>query len=83
MAHFPIVRGSAISGPGWSAGDTRNPSQITELEVVASDGIEPSTRGCSVTAKVVRPDRLTLLGEARLAPVVVHAAFTDVAFELR
>jgi hypothetical protein len=46
--HFPIVRGSAINGPGWSAGNARNPFQIIELEVVAKDGIEPSTREYSV-----------------------------------
>jgi len=45
---FPIVRGSAIDGHGWSAGDARNPLRIIELEVVARDGIEPSTRGFSV-----------------------------------
>ena len=28
---FPIVRGSAIDGHGWSAGDARNPSQLMEL----------------------------------------------------
>jgi hypothetical protein len=48
---FPIVRGSAIDGHGWSAGDTRNPSQIIELEMVARDGIEPSTRGFSVARR--------------------------------
>jgi len=31
----PIVRGSAIDGHGWSAGDTRNRMQIIELEMVA------------------------------------------------
>ena len=46
--HFPIVRGSAIDGHGWSAGDARNPLRIMKLEVVARDGIEPSTRGFSV-----------------------------------
>ncbi len=46
--NFPIVRGSAIDGPGWSAGDVRNRRRIIELEVVARDGIEPSTRGFSV-----------------------------------
>jgi hypothetical protein len=45
MAHFPIVRGSAIDGHGWSAGDTQNPFLIIELEVVARAGIEPATRG--------------------------------------
>ena len=46
---FPIVRRSAINGPTgqMSVGDTRNPLQIIELEVVARDGIEPSTRGFS------------------------------------
>jgi hypothetical protein len=48
---FPMVRGSAIDGPGWSADDTRNPCQIMELEVVARDGIEPSTRGFSVARR--------------------------------
>ena len=45
--HFPIVRGSAIDGHGWSAGDARNPFQFMELEVVARAGIEPATRGFS------------------------------------
>jgi hypothetical protein len=49
--HFPIVRGSAIDGPGQSAGDTRNPFRIIELEVVARDGIEPSTRGFSAARR--------------------------------
>jgi len=44
MAHFPIVRGSAIDGHGWSAGDARNPLRIIELEMVARVGIESSTR---------------------------------------
>ena len=83
MAIFPTVRGSAIDAHSWSAGDTRNPFQIIELEMVARAGIEPATRRFSVAAKVVRFDRLTLLGEARLAPVVVHAAFAHVALELR
>jgi len=43
--HFPIVRGSAIAGPGWSAGDTRKPLRIRKLEVVVRVGIEPTTRG--------------------------------------
>jgi len=47
-ARFPIVRGPTIYGHERSAGDSRNPSQIMELEVVARDGIEPSTRGFSV-----------------------------------
>jgi hypothetical protein len=34
---FPIVRGSATDGLGWSAGDTRNPCEIIELEMVARD----------------------------------------------
>jgi hypothetical protein len=46
--HIPIVRGSAIDGHGWSAGDARNPLPIIELEVVARDEIEPSTRGFSI-----------------------------------
>ena len=29
--HFPIVRGSAIDGRKWSAGDARNPLRIIEL----------------------------------------------------
>ena len=37
-AHFPIVRGSAIDGHGWSAGDTRNRMKLKKLEVVARDG---------------------------------------------
>ena len=52
MAHFPIVRGSAIDGHGWSTGDARNPSEIIELKMVARDGIEPSTRGFSVAPRV-------------------------------
>ena len=32
--HFPIVRGSAINGPGQSAGDTRNFMQIIEFELI-------------------------------------------------
>ena len=35
---FPIVRGSAIDGHEWSAGDARNPFQIKKLEMVARDG---------------------------------------------
>jgi hypothetical protein len=46
--HFPIVRGSRIDGHGWSAGDTRNPLRFKKLEMVARDGIEPSTRGFSI-----------------------------------
>jgi len=38
---FPIVRGSAIDGHGWSAGDARDRMRIMELEVVARVGIEP------------------------------------------
>jgi len=30
-AHFPIVRGSAIDGHGWSAGDTRKPIRFRKL----------------------------------------------------
>ncbi len=45
---FPMVRGSAIDGPGWSAGDAKTLLRINTLEVVARDGIEPSTRGSSV-----------------------------------
>jgi len=33
--HLPTVRGSAIDGHGWSAGDARNRMQIMELEVMA------------------------------------------------
>ena len=51
LAHFPIVRGSAIDGHGWSTGDARNPSEIIELKMVARDGIEPSTRGYSVARR--------------------------------
>ena len=54
---FPIVRGSAIDGPGWSAGDTRNPFRIIELEVVARDGIEPSTRWSPLNAQKREPRR--------------------------
>jgi hypothetical protein len=43
-----LFRRSAIKGHGWPAGDTRNLLQFFELEVVARDGIEPSTRGISV-----------------------------------
>jgi len=50
--HFPIVRRSAINGhDGQSAGDARNPLRIIELEIVAADGIEPSTRGFSVARR--------------------------------
>jgi len=45
---LPIVRGTAIDGRGWSAGDPQNPLRIMGLEVVARDGIEPSTREASV-----------------------------------
>jgi hypothetical protein len=42
--HFPIVRGSAIDGHGWSAGDARNPLQIIELSL-STDSLRniPST----------------------------------------
>ena len=33
---------------GWSAGNTRNPLRVMELEMVARVGIEPTTRGFSV-----------------------------------
>jgi hypothetical protein len=46
-ARFPIVRRSAIDVHGGSAVDTRNPSQIIDLKVVARVGIEPTTRGFS------------------------------------
>ena len=36
--HFPIDRISVINGPEWSAGDTRNPLRIIELEMVTGDG---------------------------------------------
>jgi len=49
--HFPIVRGSANDGRGWSAGDTRNPTQIMELDMVASAGMESATRGFSVPGR--------------------------------
>lgn len=39
---LPIVRGTAIDGRGWSAGDPQNPLRIMGLEVVARDGIEPT-----------------------------------------
>ena len=45
--HLPIVRWSAINGHGQSAGDTRKPLQIIELEMVAGAAIEPATRGFS------------------------------------
>ena len=41
--HFPIVRGSAIDGHGWSAGDARNHLLIRKLGVVARVGLEPTT----------------------------------------
>jgi len=66
--HFPIVRGSGINGYGKSAGDTRNPFQFIELEVVARDGIEPSTRGKPITsegqARRTQSGRTSLSGPA-------------------
>jgi len=51
IAEHPIASACPI-GPrmhqNQSAGDARNPLRIIELEVVARDGIEPSTRGFSV-----------------------------------
>ena len=36
------LAGSAINGPGWSAGDTRKLLQIIELEMVAGAAFEPA-----------------------------------------
>lgn len=47
------------------------------------DRLAGSSAAGSVTAEVVRSDRLASFGEARLAPVVVDAAFADEALELR
>ena len=49
--NFPIGRGSDIDGRKKSAGDTRSPSRIMELEMVARAGIEPATRGFSVARR--------------------------------
>jgi hypothetical protein len=74
--HFPIVRGSAINGPGWSAGDARNRIQIIELEVVARDGIEPSTRWFEVLR------HLMLDAASPKAPVRGQAEFPAVRASL-
>jgi hypothetical protein len=38
LTRSSMVRGTAIDGHGWSAGDARNPLRIMELEMVTGDG---------------------------------------------
>ena len=58
-----MVRRSAINGHGQSAGDARNPLRIIELEVVARDGVEPSTR--DVVGRARCPEGVTQGLQAR------------------
>jgi hypothetical protein len=50
-----VVRGSTISGHGWSAGDARNPLRIMELEMVARDG---PIRGANQDSAAARRARI-------------------------
>ncbi len=64
--HFPIVRGSAINGPGWPAGDARNALRIIELGMVARHGpIREANQDR-------RAKRVCPKGENRLKPIRVN-----------
>jgi len=61
MARFPIVRGAAIDGHGWSAGDTRKPESHHGV-ANGWPGTEPNLRHAEISRAVERCQAGLFLG---------------------